>query len=141
MDAEWLTRHGYTQCGCGAWVPSGRKCRCGNSVTPDDVFGPAETGKAPKGPNKTEARYNAEKLAGAGRYEALTFRLANGHRYTPDWVIVNDGWIECHEVKGSHRFHSHQRARLAFDQARVEWPGIVFVWATLQKGGTWKVER
>ena len=82
-------------------------------------------------PNKTEAAYRDRHLAGQdARYEALTFRLANTHRYTPDWVVVRDGCVvECHEVKGAYRLHSHGRARLAFDQARVEWPGIKWVWA------------
>ena len=85
----------------------------------------------PRGvPNKTESAYRARHLAGKdARYEAVTFRMANGHRYTPDWVVVADGKpIECHEVKGAYRLGSYQRARLAFDQAAVEWPGIRWVW-------------
>ena len=39
--------------------------------------------------------------AAAVHYEGLTLRMANGHRYTPDWVVVTaGGQIECHEVKG-----------------------------------------
>lgn len=96
-------------------------------------------GGAPRrrAPNKTEARYAAEALRGLdARYEALTFRLANGHRYTPDWVVFADGRpVSCHEVKGRHRFHSHQRARLAFDQAAAEFPGLTWLWATLTEKG------
>jgi len=88
-------------------------------------------------PNKTEAKYAAEVLRGTdARYEAITFRLANGHRYTPDWVVFENGRpVSCHEVKGAHRFHSHQRARLAFDQAAMEFPGLNWFWATLTKNG------
>jgi len=89
-------------------------------------------------PNKTEARYAAEMLRGLdARYEAVTFRLSNGHRYTPDWVVFDsDGrLLSCHEVKGSYRFHSHGRARLAFDQAALEFSGITWVWATLTSHG------
>ena len=89
-------------------------------------------------PNKTEARYAAEMLRGLdARYEAVTFRLSNGHRYTPDWVVFDPAGIllSCHEVKGSYRFHSHGRARLAFDQAAVEFPGITWFWATLTSQG------
>ena len=88
-------------------------------------------------PNKTEARYAAEILAGLdARYEAITFRLASGHRYTPDWIVFENGRpTQCHEVKGAYRFHSHQRARLAFDQAAVEFPGLDWFWATLTKNG------
>lgn len=89
-------------------------------------------------PNKTEARYAAEMLRGLdARYEAVTFRLSNGHRYTPDWVVFDSAGrlLSCHEVKGSYRFHSHGRARLAFDQAALEFPGITWFWATLTGRG------
>jgi hypothetical protein len=79
----------------------------------------------------------AEVLRGTdARYEAITFRLANGHRYTPDWVVFESGRpSQCHEVKGSYKFGSHQRARLAFDQAATEFPGLNWFWATLTKKG------
>jgi len=89
-------------------------------------------------PNKTEARYASEMLRGLdARYEAVTFRLSNGHRYTPDWVVFDSAGrlLSCHEVKGSYRFHSHGRARLAFDQAAVEFSGITWFWATLTREG------
>jgi hypothetical protein len=74
------------------------------------------------------------------RYEALTFRMANGHRYTPDWVVFLDGRpVACHECKGGYALHSQQRARLAFDQARVEFPGLCWVWA-VKVGGQWSVD-
>ncbi len=90
-------------------------------------------------PNKTEARYAREMLHGLNpAYEALTFRMGNGHRYTPDWVVALPGArIECHEVKGGYALHSHQRARLAFDQARVEFPWVRWVWATAKPSGGW----
>lgn len=82
-------------------------------------------------PTKTEEAYGAilaHRFADV-RYEALTFRLACGHRYTPDWVCVDpDGRITCVEVKGNYRMGSYQRARLAFDQARLEWPAITWEW-------------
>jgi hypothetical protein len=89
-----------------------------------------------RGPNKTESDYRATQLRGMdARFEALTFRMANGHRYTPDWVVfTNAGNIECHEVKGGYALGSEQRARLAFDQARVEFPWITWVWAKKSEG-------
>ena len=96
-------------------------------------------------PNKTEAAYRAEVLDRRGDlasiyYEGLTLRMANAHRYTPDWVVVTAaGRIECHEVKGGYALHSQQRARLAFDQVRVEFPSIVWVWATRDSNGGWRV--
>jgi hypothetical protein len=95
-------------------------------------------------PNKTEAAYRAEVLdrrndVAAVHFEGLTLRMANGHRYTPDWVVVTEGGrIECHEVKGGYALHSQQRARLAFDQARVEFPWMGWVWAMRSRDG-WKI--
>jgi len=92
--------------------------------------------------NKTEAEYLNTYLRGLdARYEAITFRLCNGHKYTPDFVVFDPlGKIsECHEVKGSYALGSQQRARLAFDQCRIEFKGIAWVWATKKKEG-WVIE-
>jgi len=127
----------------------------------DTVMGkaPADTAAGPAGeekpaaagrrrgrePNKTEAAYRTEVLGqradvAAVRYEGMTFRMENGHRYTPDWVVVTDASrIECHEVKGRRALHSQQRARLAFDQARVEFPWFTWIWAVRGKNG-WTVD-
>ncbi|MEI8123117.1 MAG: hypothetical protein WCI20_13860 [bacterium] len=98
-------------------------------------------GRKSKGPNKTEVDYQRRHLRGLdARYEAVTFRMANGHRYTPDWVVFTDGRpSQCHECKGGYALHSQQRARLAFDQVRVEFPGLVWVWA-VRVGGRWTVD-
>ena len=130
---------GYTECSRCKMMTKASVCRCGMRLK-DEVACEAPAGKPtrrPAGPNKTEAKYAAECLRGLdARYEAISFRLANGHRYTPDWVVFEDGRpTQCHEVKGSHRFGSHQRARLAFDQAAVEFSGITWVWATLTSHG------
>ena len=100
--------------------------------------------KTAKGPNKTELRYLRDvikPLGEVGRYEALTFRMANGHRYTPDWVYADQttGRLTCVEVKGAYRLYSLQRARLAFDQAKLEWPSITWIWATWT-GQEWRNE-
>lgn len=95
---------------------------------------------------KTEAKYLAEVLrpqeaAGAVSgivFQPVTLRLANGHRYTPDFGFLAAGRAHFTEVKGSYRLHSYQRARLAFDQARIEWPTFVWIWAELQPNGTWR---
>jgi hypothetical protein len=95
-----------------------------------------------RGPNKTEAEYARLYLRNVdARYEALTFHMQNGCSYKPDWVVFDtDGLprtaIEC---KGSYRFYSHGRARLAFKQCQLEFSGIVFLWATKTKKG-WEVE-
>lgn len=91
-----------------------------------------------RGPNKTEAEFAMYYLRGKdARYEALTFRMANGHRYTPDWVVWNSERLVlyCYEVKGAHAFHSQRSAKLAFDQAKIEFPWVEWIWATKTKDG------
>ena len=103
--------------------------------------------KTTGGPNHTEQRYRQEFIDTRDdvlrcSFEGLTFRLENGHKYTPDWIVITrDLDIECHEVKGKRRHPSHNRAQLAWKQARIEHPGLIFVWARLQKDNTWKFEN
>jgi hypothetical protein len=61
-----------------------------------------------KGMNKTERRFEIERLQvwrSMGQileydYEAVTLKIANGCRYTPDyWVITNDGRTQFYEIK------------------------------------------
>lgn len=86
--------------------------------------------RIPKGPNETERAYRALYLSGKdARYEALTFHMKNTHKYTPDWVVCEDGLpVECHECKGEYRFGSQGRSRLAFDQCCKEFPGLNWFW-------------
>jgi hypothetical protein len=109
-------------------------------------------GKAqvPKGPNKTEAEYGrilAAEFPGCEiRFEGLIIRMLNGHKYTPDWVVWNkrSGPVLCAEVKArgknGFRFASYGRAKLAFDQVRIEWPNMAWRWAEKSKG-MWNIER
>jgi len=99
-----------------------------------------KVGRKQKGPTKTEMEFLSRHLGGkAARFEALVFRLANGHRYTPDWVYVEGGQLVCVEVKGCRRLGSYQRARMAFDQAAVEWPHARWIWAERCEDGSWQV--
>lgn len=58
--------------------------------------------------NRTEAAYGlvleARKRAGLIReyhFQALTLKLGDDCRYTPDYLVVNEDWtLELHEVKG-----------------------------------------
>lgn len=90
---------------------------------------------------KTEAEYEQRLIPIYGRenvhFEGLSIRLKNGHRYTPDFVVRNCEGFLLYEVKGGYRLGSYQRARLAFDQARIEWPEWTFVWAEKTQSG-WK---
>lgn len=99
------------------------------------------TGSTPgtHGPNKTEARFNREVLGGRGMYEAVTFRLPGGSRYTPDFVVFDDqGLMLCYEVKGSYRFGSEGRALTAFRECRAAFPLVTFMWFKYdQKARKW----
>lgn len=101
------------------------------------------TGAAGK-PNRTEEKFNREMLGGRGMYEAITFKLAGGSRYTPDWVVISHEptGIVYHvfEVKGSFRFGSEGRARTAFLEARERFKGIVFQWYVDTKDG-WTIKH
>ena len=116
--------------GCDGWTDGG---------TPAPA--PAQDTPRRRVPTKTEAAYASACLAGkAARYEALTFHLANGHRYTPDWTWWEGGVLHAVEVKGSYKLGSYQRARLAFDQARLEFLAVRWTWAERLKDGTWRIK-
>jgi hypothetical protein len=102
-------------------------------LTRPEVSKPATRQARPAaGPNKTEATYNRERLGGAGRYEAITFRLPGGSRYTPDFY---EPPLTVHEVKGSYRFGSHGRALTAFREAAAAFPAFRFIWAEKRTDG------
>lgn len=73
------------------------------------------------GMNRTEAQYadelEARRLGGAlrdWRFQALTLKLADDTRYTPDFlVIATDGTLECHEVKGFWRDDAKVKIKVA----------------------------
>lgn len=98
-------------------------------------------------PNKTEAEYGRLlQLEFSGSrvvFEAMTLRMANGHRYTPDWVVMGSGGILCVEVKAvgknGYKHPSYQRAKVAFDQCRVEFPWFCWRWAE-KVNGIWEVK-
>lgn len=93
----------------------------------------------PKSPNATEEAFNRDILGGNGIFEGLSFKIAGGHRYTPDFIVSTPYGIEAYEVKGSYRFPSEGRARLAFDDARERYPSIKFYWYRKNKS-TWSDE-
>lgn len=93
----------------------------------------------PRIPNRTESRYNIERLGGMGLYEGITFNVPSG-RYTPDWVYFAHGQTICVEVKGAYRLGSQSGAAAKFKEAVTLFPGVTFVWAKLEKDGTWNVE-
>lgn len=110
------------------------------SIAPTALDAPAPAPPAKRGKmSKTEQAYETELVARYGRenvrYEGITLRLLNGHRYTPDFVVhIGGGDLALIEVKGAYRLGSYQRARLAFDQARIDWPVFYFRWMEKRDG-------
>lgn len=81
-------------------------------------------GKKRREMNKTEAAYSDEVLAQLyikdeirdWWYESVRLRLANGAWYTPDFVVMmHDGTLEMHEVKGFWREAARVRIKVAAD--------------------------
>jgi hypothetical protein len=147
---------GYWQCNCGGYKlrkPDLAECPECHSARPTlpDAAPPSHTNtqpakpqpaakhKASGGPTKTELEARRMHCPQDARFEAITIRMSNGHRYTPDWVWWQDGRLHCLEAKGSYKLGSYQRARLAFDQAKVEFPDVRWIWAERRNDGTWKV--
>ena len=96
--------------------------------------------------NRTEAAYAAElevrKAAGDVawyRFEGLKLRLADSTFYTPDFaVMLHDGVMECHEVKG----HWQDDARVKIKVAAELYPFrfVAVKVRTKKDGGGWAVE-
>jgi hypothetical protein len=109
-----------------------------------------ERAKRPKpdrnAPNKTELRFEQEILKPSLPAEAtygfqrLTFLLAPGLRYTPDWIAWQEsdfscehGWLTCYEVKGAHVWED---SKIKFLTAREIFPWVE--WRAYQwKNKTW----
>jgi hypothetical protein len=97
--------------------------------------------------NKTEARYASEVLdvrKGLGEvadywYESVKLRLADGSWFTVDFfVMLADGRLEAHEVKGFWREAARVRIKVA-----AECYPFLFFSASRRKakdGGGWKIE-
>lgn len=98
--------------------------------------------------NKTESRYadqlELRKLAGEVAwygYESIKLKLTKATFYTPDFlVILADGTVELHEVKG----FWEDDARVKIKVAAELFPMFRFIAITEQGkkfGGGWKVEE
>ena len=71
---------------------------------------------------------------GAPIYEqAITFRLANGLRYTPDWVMVDNADVFCYEVKGP-RMWDDAVAKVKMAASVYKHFGWILVW---KENGVW----
>jgi len=93
--------------------------------------------------NKTESAY-AERLemlrrlgdVGHFEFEPITLKLAKNTRYTPDFMVVTDGRIEFHEVKGFWRDDARVKIKVA---AEKFWQ-FKFLAVKKVKGG-WDIEE
>lgn len=118
-------------------------------------FAKALPRRTPGAMNKTELDYQAtlalRMLAGEVQscyFEAVAFKLAPDVRYTPDFmVIMPDGRIEFHEVKGTTRSKATGEAKpYVQDDARVKFRVAAeifyqFRFAVAYKvNGAWRVE-
>lgn len=97
-------------------------------------------------PNKTETRFERDHLAlmkltgeiGEYRFEAVTLRLANGLRYTPDYHSINGNGVTVFwEVKGA---HIRDDALPKLKMAASCYPKYEFFLAQW-KGGEWVIQR
>jgi hypothetical protein len=108
---------------------------------------------AKKGMNSTESAYSMNlaiqlsvREIESYSYEPLTLRLADGVRYTPDFLVVKDGIVELHEVKagrldkaGKVKALTEDASRIKLKVAAKQYP-FRFVLAVLSKHG-WTTEE
>lgn len=96
--------------------------------------------------NKTEVAYAAhlEARRAAGEvawflFEGIKYRLADNTFYTPDFaVMLADGALEAHEVKGFWQDDARVKIKVAADRFPIK---FIAVKAQSKKaGGGWEVE-
>lgn len=68
--------------------------------------------------------------------QSITFRLCNGVRLTPDWVVYSKGYVLCFECKGFMRDDAAVKLKVAADK----FPD--FAWCLVWKqSGRWHEQR
>jgi len=97
--------------------------------------------------NKTEALYESElktrQCVGKilwFRFEGVKLRLADNTTYTPDFaVMLADGTLEMHEVKGFWSVHSRIKIKVAADQYPFRFIAVKAI--AKKHGGGWSTEE
>jgi hypothetical protein len=97
------------------------------------------------GPNKTEKRFEIERLAPAQtaggiwdyQFEAVTLRLANGCKYTPDFFTYGPDGVRFYEVKGA---YAREDAKVKLKVAASQFKCFEFYLAQWIKG-EWTVNK
>ncbi len=104
-------------------------------------------GRLPRGTmNKLESRYALylEELKHQGvvlwyYFEGMTFRLAKNTSYLPDFVVLMaDGQLQCHEVKGRWMDAARVKIKVAAALFPIQFIGIQA--EAKCRGGGWKIE-
>jgi hypothetical protein len=97
--------------------------------------------------NKTEQAYAAtldeRRMTGEVawfKFEGMKFRLADNTFYTPDFaVMLSDGALEMHEVKGFWQDDARAKIKIAADMYPMR---FIAIQARLKRdGGGWTVEQ
>lgn len=97
--------------------------------------------------NHTESRYaeHLEQMRMLGSiawysFESITLKLASDCRYTPDFVVMlPDGLIEMHEVKGFWRDDAKVKIKIA--SSKFPFRFLAFKPRTKKQGGGWIVQE
>lgn len=112
--------------------------------------GKAKGRHAPGVMNKTEAAYaitlEARRMAGEiswYKFEGITLKLAQDTRYTPDFfVMMPDGFLECHEVKGAKAiFQDDAKVKVKVAASMFPFAFMVVYPQPMKDGGGWKAEE
>jgi hypothetical protein len=115
--------------------------------TPFPALNKAKGKHKPGVMNKIEAAYDAHlaSLEAAGeiawrKFEGITLKLAPDTRYTPDFfVMMPDGFLECHEVKGFWQEDAKIKIKVAAAMFPFRFKSIMA--KPKKDGGGWKVEE
>jgi len=131
----------------GYVAKDGKAVKVGSGVAAKDAAQTQNSTAATASPyrSKTEATYAAflDALIRSGeilnwRYEAVTLRLGDRVRFTPDFRVEDrEGRIELHEVKGA---YTREDARVKLQVAATLFPEYRFQLCTYSKGN-WTIAR
>ena len=110
-------------------------------------FAKGRTRRQPGSMNKTEAAYAAhlELRRSAGEvawygFEAMKFKLAEKTFYTPDFIVMlADGTLEAHEVKGFWEDDARVKIKVAADKFPLRFVALKAL--PKRDGGGWKEEE
>lgn len=73
------------------------------------------------------------------KFEGMTFKLAEGCRYTPDFIVMlPDGTLEAHEVKGFWTDDARAKIKVAAELFPLRF--IAVHKKPKREGGGWRIE-